>query len=189
MQLILDQAHTVLTTAPGDRPPSLQGGAPEGLAARARTRDNRIRRPNPHGCRRHREGGARQGPVELDAALRGPGVATPLEHAFDHLAGHTTRLLRRAVQFVLRGIRKLSAVFGATVQGVRDRVNDWVTDLVGDPTEPAVDKWLRKLYRVDAIEQELAAKIKAAPDSTLSQMDRAAFEVDLSPVSFTDTCR
>ena len=184
VQLILDQAHTVLTTAPGDWPPSLQGGAPEGLAARARTRDNRIRRPNPHGCRRHREGGARQGPVELDAALRGPGsrhsaraCLRPSRRSHDppsaprgpvRIARHTQacRSVRRHRPGCARSGQRLGHRSG------------------GGSDEPAVDKWLRKLYRVDAIEQELAAKIKAAPDSTLSQMDRAAFEVDLLASKF-----
>jgi hypothetical protein len=177
--VMLNRADAVLTTALGEWPPPILGGAPQAPRdALARSTAGSVGRIHSAAADTAKEVLVK-GLFSLALPYVPRAVATPLEDAFDQLAAHAPRLFRRAVQFVLRGVRKLSGVFGAAAQGMRDQVNDWVTDLAAAPSEPVAETWLRKLYDVDGIETRLAAKIHAAPDSTLARMDGAASELDL----------
>jgi hypothetical protein len=160
----LEQANSILRTPPGTWPPMILGGAPS---------------PPSHSDRLKLEAANALNSISDDAAhaaqevfLRGVlGLALPdvlkagntsVKDVFHHVADAASRLKRHAVQFVLKAMEKLFAVFGPEAMAVPDPAVQWVQRWTVAKTEALVRACIRDLYEIPQIETSLVAEIDRA---------------------------
>lgn len=115
--------------------------------------------------------------LDVPGADLGRAAETVLRELLGEVADRLSWLMRRAVQFVLKGVEKLLRLIGAeAAKKAREQVAEWIKDLKEGDLAAAL---LRRLYGVDRLTAHLKERITAAPPDT----DPRRFEEALADVN------
>jgi hypothetical protein len=81
-----------------------------------------------------------------------------VEKVFHGLGEKVNWLKRKAIELVLKAVKKLLAVFGSSTEKVREKIGKWLDDL----NEEKVKGLLQRLYGVDALKAGYAERLQKA---------------------------
>jgi hypothetical protein len=98
------------------------------------------------------------------------GLNDGVDKVFEDLGDKVKWLKRKAVELVLKAVKKLLAVFGTSTEAARKKVEDWI----GDLDEDKVEGLLQRLYGIDQRKEHYGSQIDGVSGGVPEQRDKAA---------------